>query len=101
MLYDKPKIYLGIKNEHGSKRFIFRYAGTPTRERFPDIACIIGPFATVRGALFMREHGAGNPHCQYVNDAERLGKKYLSRNGDGYRDVESGQHYRANTVHYV
>lgn len=40
-------------------------------------ACI-GPFPTKRGAEFMSKHGKGNPHCQTVAQAERLGKKYAT-----------------------
>lgn len=67
-------IYVGLQ---GSKREIFRPVAEPTRESHGDqYAAVIGPFRTVRGAEFMRDNGAGNPHCQCVADAERIAAGY-------------------------
>jgi hypothetical protein len=71
----KHKIYLGLRE--GLVREVFRSTTTePTRQEFPQYLATVGPFRTVRGARFMRDFGMGNPHCQCVRDAERLGKKY-------------------------
>jgi len=68
------KIYLGYNQ---GKREIFRAASIPTEATHGDkYAAVVGPFRTIRGARFMRDYGQGNPHCQCVADAERLGKKY-------------------------
>jgi hypothetical protein len=67
-------LYLGLKD---GKRELFRSSYVPTSEshgmRFD---CVIGPFRTVGGAMFMRDYGSGNPHCRCVADAERLSRKY-------------------------
>ena len=68
------RIYVGIVSRE-TVRFseVFRSERTPTRESTGlRYAAVIGPFRTMRGAEFMRDHGAGNPHCQSVRDAERL-----------------------------
>ena len=68
-------IYVGIRIDTG-KRELFRWAGTPVRETHGHIyAAAIGPFRTVRGARFMVERGANNPHVQHVRDAERIAKE--------------------------
>ncbi len=41
---------------------------------------VIGPFKTKRGAEFCRDYGRDNPHCQCVNDAERLAKRLAEDN---------------------
>ena len=70
----KTKIWLGlggtIKGDD-PRGTIFRDAETSTPDRY-SFATVIGPFRTLRGARFMREHGRGNPHIQCVNDAERI-----------------------------
>lgn len=69
------RIYLGYKN--GQAREIFKSDAMPTESTHGDkYAAVVGPFRTMRGARFMRDYGQGNPHCQCVSDAERLGKKY-------------------------
>lgn len=76
----KPKIYLGIRSGvFGSRRQIFKSEGTPTqRTHGGKYNAVIGPFRTMRGAVFMRDHCQSNPHCRNVADAERLAKKYSS-----------------------
>lgn len=70
----KLSIYVGVKS--GGEREIFRAFQPPTKETYGHLyGIVIGPFRTVRGAEFMRDHGTGNPHCLTVNDAERLAKE--------------------------
>jgi len=65
------KIYLGC----GASREIFKSGTTPTFAKYGKVySYVIGPFKTMRGARFMRDYGKGNPHCQTVNDAERLAR---------------------------
>jgi hypothetical protein len=68
----KHKIYVGL---NGAKREIFRSTMEPTREVYCEIYhAVIGPFRTTKGAIFMRDYGANNPHCRNVADAEALAK---------------------------
>jgi len=65
------RLYVGLFDD--GKREVFRSTATPTAESHGEkYVAVIGPFRTVRGANFMRDHGQGNPHCQCVSDAERL-----------------------------
>ena len=41
-------------------------------------SAVIGPFRTKRGADYMSHFGFNNPHCQHVDDAERLAKEVQS-----------------------
>ena len=71
------KTYLGVrhlKTESNSNRQIFKAKTEPTEKEYPQFIYIIGPFKTLRGAEFMRDYGYNNPHCQHVNDAEKLAK---------------------------
>ena len=73
------KNYLGLKRED-NKREIFKCEFEPTwLSHGADYNCVIGPFRTMRGAIFMRDHGENNPHCRNVAEAEKLGKKYESK----------------------
>lgn len=66
------QIWLGLAG-FGSRREVFTYEGEPTTESHGhEFDAVIGPFDTVRGAVFMRDCGRGNPHCYTVADAERL-----------------------------
>ena len=68
--------YMGYRVDTG-KREVFHAQWTPTQELWGDTyAAVVGPFRTKRGATFMAEHGAGNPHLQTVADAERIAKEY-------------------------
>ena len=68
------KIYLGYKE---GKYEIVRTEVTPTKESHGHLyAGVVGPFRTLRGAKFMQKYGLGNPHCQTVSQAEKLGKQY-------------------------
>jgi hypothetical protein len=72
------KFYIGLKNApHKHDRILFKNEAVPTRESHGHLFfATIGPFRTKRGAIFMRDYGRSNPHCQTVQDAERLGKFY-------------------------
>lgn len=64
--------YVGLKN---GDRHLFYSDSEPTQLSHGSIYnAVIGPFRTKRGACFMVNFGASNPHCQTVSDAERLGK---------------------------
>jgi len=64
--------YVGIINGTG-RREVFECTFVPTMETHGTLyAAVIGPFETMRGARFMAEHGAANPHVQCVADAERI-----------------------------
>lgn len=76
------KIYVGIRSDKSSTgtpntRVVFRNVLEPTPETHPQYSAVIGPFRTVRGARFMAQFGANNPHCQTVADAERIAKDYI------------------------
>ena len=71
-------IFLGLKQ---ARREVFRADRTPTVDTHGrDYDAVIGPFRTLRGARFMRDHGRNNPHCRCVAEAERLVKKMQSTN---------------------
>ncbi len=59
------------------KRETFCCAFIPTEDTHGKLynACV-GPFNTRKGAEFMRDYGAGNPHCRCVSEAERLARVY-------------------------
>lgn len=73
----KPKYYVGLKiGKAVHERELFTSVETPTPESHgTKYVCVIGPFRTKMGAVFMRDYGRNNPHCQTVADAERLAKK--------------------------
>jgi len=63
-------IYVGCKE---SKREVFTSKTVPTEKSHGiKYAAVVGPFHTRRGAIFMRDHGADNPHVLCVQDAERI-----------------------------
>lgn len=71
------KTYVGIKHlntDTTSNRVIFKNQADPVRGEYEQFIYVIGPFKTLRGAKFMRDFGFNNPHCQDVNDAEKLAK---------------------------
>ncbi len=84
---NKSKIWIGktASTGHGpdykpGTMEIFRAAITPTDESHgKTYALCSGPFRTIRGAVFMRDFGFLNPHCQCVADAERLAKHYAHK----------------------
>lgn len=70
------KFFLGHKLNKESE--IFKCDYIPTFETHGKIYnYVIGPFLTKRAAVFMKNHGNSNPHCQCVADAEKLAKKFL------------------------
>lgn len=80
----KHSIFVAVRPSWPRRVFRFPAGITP---RFADglaidgvpVSACIGPFRTVRGAAFCANCGEGNPHCQHVNDAERLGQQYDSK----------------------
>lgn len=55
---------------------VFQAIETPTVQSHGHLyGGVIGPFRTHRGASFMADFGANNPHCQTVAQAERIAKK--------------------------
>lgn len=71
------RYYVGLKD---CKRTLFRSEATPTETTHPQFNAVIGPFKTRRGAEFMRDHSANNPHVQTVRDAERIAKQIAREN---------------------
>ena len=77
----RTKWFVGLYLNCMKKRNVFQSNIIPTEPTHGHIyAAVIGPFKTKRGARFMAEHGAGNPHCQTVRDAEVLAKLYTGDN---------------------
>jgi hypothetical protein len=69
------KWYLGLRA--GAPRTIFQAERDPTHDTHGTVYdAVIGPFVTKRGAIFMRDYGAGNPHCRCVAEAERLARRH-------------------------
>ena len=77
----KSKWYVGVHRKEPHNRSLFSHMGKPTEREYPYFLAVIGPFRTKRGAEFMRDYGSNNPHCQTVEDAERLAKV------EGYKNV--------------
>lgn len=75
----RRKYFVGIRPS-GIRAVFYMAVVEPTREMCPKYSAVIGPFRTKRGAEFMRDHGAGNPHCQTVRDAERIAKHIADEN---------------------
>ena len=66
------QLYVGC---NAGTREVFHAANVPTFETHGEkYAAVIGPFRTRRGADFMAQYGAGNPHCQCVAQAEKLAR---------------------------
>lgn len=70
----RGRIYVGlVATSVELPRVVFVSVEKPTEETHGNrYACTIGPFDTLAGAEYMSAYGAGNPHCQTVEDAERL-----------------------------
>ena len=68
--------YVGLKsNGKETLRVVFKSDSVPTFETHGKIFdAVIGPFQTIHGAEFMRDFGAGNPHCRCVSEASRHGR---------------------------
>lgn len=70
------KYYVGLRVDYPHDREVFTSRCKPTRITHGDkYLAVIGPFLTLRGAQFMAAYGKGNPHCQTVDDAERIAKQ--------------------------
>lgn len=70
----RKRLWLGIGI---NKRELFYFAGTPEFSLHGDkYYCAIGPFRTRAGAIYMRDRGENNPHCNCVADAEYLARLY-------------------------
>jgi len=68
------RIYVGLGKN--LTREVFKSEVVPTADSHGSLYdASIGPFKTMRGARFMALYGKGNPHCQNVNDAERLARQ--------------------------
>lgn len=70
------KYYVG-KNSKTSPYCVkvFKDNETPTPDKYPQFQSVIGPFRTKRAATFSASFaGTLNPHCQCVEDAERISK---------------------------
>src|SRR5690348_17115800 len=70
------RYYVGLK-PNGVRAVFYMAVVEPTQEMCPQYNAVIGPFRTKRGAEFMAKYGAGNPHCQTVQDAEKLAANYV------------------------
>lgn len=75
----RRKYFVGIR-PGGTRSVFFMAVVEPTREQCPQYIAVIGPFRTKRGAQFMAEQGANNPHVQNVADAERIAKQIADAN---------------------
>lgn len=72
------RIYLGLDEQ---TREVFRAEQEPTFATHGNrFAAVVGPFRTMRAAVFMRDYGQGNPHCQCVADAERIARAEQAKN---------------------
>ena len=72
----RARYWLGLGFAEG-RREVFRHVGIPTPELTPQFFACVGPFRTKRGAVFMRDHGKSNPHCQCVGQAERIAAGFV------------------------
>ena len=71
--------YVGLHRTR-KVREVFHSDTPPTEEvHGRTYVAVIGPFRTVRGARFMAQFGANNPHCVTVADAERCAIEYPNR----------------------
>ncbi len=72
----RARAYVGVRRD--LQREVFKATRTPTRRRYGRrYAYVVGPFKTVRGAGFMAEYGANNPHCTCVAQAEWLARQQV------------------------
>ena len=73
----KKRYFVGLVKTDPGTRETFATDVQPTVAVFGErYNGVIGPFRTKRGAEFMRDHGANNPHCRNVAEAEKLATKY-------------------------
>ena len=70
----RARAYVGVRRD--LRREVFKATRTPTRRQYGwRYAYVVGPFNTIRGARFMADHGANNPHCTCVAQAEWLARQ--------------------------
>ncbi len=68
------RAYVGVRRD--LRREVSKATRTPTRRRYGrSYAYVVGPFDTMRGARFMADYGANNPHCTCVAQAEWLARQ--------------------------
>lgn len=67
-------LYVG-EDKKGAWRIFVSPVEPSERSHGDKFKFAIGPFRTVRGAIFMARYGRENPHCRSVADAERLGQR--------------------------
>jgi hypothetical protein len=68
------KYYVGI-NIKSDRRQVFGVHGKPTAASHgKHFSAVIGPFANLRAALYVRDHGFNNPAIRCPGDAEKLCK---------------------------
>lgn len=64
--------WVGRAKETGQLVY-FQSIDTPTEASHGHLyGAVVGPFRTVRAAMWAERYGNGNPHFQHVNDAERI-----------------------------
>lgn len=65
----RAKFYVGLRD---GKREAFKSFETPTDQTHGQrFNAVIGPFGTLRGAMYM----ASNPYCNNIKEAEQKAKK--------------------------
>jgi hypothetical protein len=70
----RRRLWLGLGFEN--IRELFYFTGEPTLLKCNKYYTVIGPFRSKAGAIYMRDRGENNPHCNCVADAERLSRLY-------------------------
>lgn len=74
----RQKIWVGCRFTGPNE--VFRCDFVPTMKTHGrQFLAVIGPFRTIRGARFMARYGKNNPHCQTVDEADRLAKMETKR----------------------
>jgi len=72
--HKRTRAYVGVRRD--LRREVFKATRTPTRRQYGRrYAYVVGPFKTVRGARYMADYGANNPHCTCVAQAEWLARQ--------------------------
>jgi hypothetical protein len=72
--HKRASAYVGVRRD--LRRAVFKAIRMPTRRQYGRrYAYVVGPFKTMRGARYMAEYGANNPHCTCVAQAEWLARQ--------------------------
>ncbi len=70
------RYYLGYPVGQAYPPQLFKAASDPTfATHGKQYSCVVGPFRTKRGAIFMQIYGRANPHCRTVDEAEQNAAK--------------------------